>query len=247
MFIPTLLASVFKTFLSKLAEVTPFGVPTRRFVVYGALTTITVVFLYHLGAEFRETFAINTESVTAFVENSGSLSWVVFAAVVALVVMSPLPSSALGLIGGYLFSPWLALLLIACGEIVGASINYCIGRYIIGSVATPERFPNAHAKIEKYKSYLTGKTVFLLGLVPAGTANVTGYTAGLIGMRYRTYIIAWSLGIMSLSALTTFLGHSAQQRNYVTSILLGVSITLFLLFGKKYMRWLTRRLQRLLM
>lgn len=235
-----------KTLVERVNEMTPFRIPSRRFVLYGALLAFTVLALYHLSADIRDTYALNTATITAFIESAGASSWLVFATIVALTVMSPVPSSALGLIGGYLFNPLLALLLIALGEVIGATANYIIGRYVIRSVISAERFPALHEKIAHYSTYLTGSTVFLLGLVPAGTANITGYTAGLVRMRYRTYILAWSAGIMTLSVLTTYLGHSARQENVTLSILLGIAVICMLFYGKKYAKWLSGKLEKVL-
>lgn len=237
---------MFSAFAHAVTSTALFRIPSRRFFIYALIITIGVLLFYHLGAEIRDNYAINEQSIIAFVSDAGSLSWLVFSALVALAVMSPLPSSALGLVGGYVFSPFTALALIALGEVVGATVNYLLGRYVIRHVVTKERFPVVYANIARYKSYLTGYTVFLLGLVPAGTANVTGYTAGLIGMRYWVYIMSWSSGIMLLSTLTTFLGHSARTENIVASAFLGIGVIMMLLYGRKYVRWLTWRLKRLL-
>lgn len=237
---------MYKKFIERVGTVTPFCIPSRRFVIYGAIVALGVFALYRLGADFRDTYAVNTETIVAFIERTGSLSWIVFAVIVALAVMSPLPSSAMGLVGGYLFDPAIALLLIAVGELVGATANYIIGRHIIGSVVTKDRFPALWEKLGRYTEYMTERTVFLLGLVPAGTANITGYTAGLVRLPYRTYICAWIAGIMSLSVLTTYLGHSARKENIILSIILGAGIIGMLVYGKKYLAWFSKKLEQVL-
>ncbi len=243
MFIPI---TIFKRFLERLVEVTPFRIPRSRFFIYGIITGLIFILLYILGNEIRENYVINAQTIIAFVQSAGIFSYIVFALIVALTVMSPLPSSTLGLIGGYLFTPITSIALILVGEVLGASVNFAIGKHIIRPFLTKEKFPVFFSKIETYKTYITGRNVFFLALIPVGTANITGYTSGLIQMRYKTFILSWTTGIMTLSILTTYLGHSAHQQNITLSVILAVIILLFLFFGRKYAKHLTKRLQKAL-
>jgi len=230
--------------IQNMATATIFSIPVWRYVLYGTFILLLTLLLYAHSAEILKTIHIvSPDTVSARIATMGSFAYVLFVVLIIAGVISPLPSSSLWLVGGYVFSPGLALVLICIAEVIGGSINYIVGRYAITKLITPSRFPRTHEVIHRYKHYITAGTVFLLGLSPAGTANITGYTAGFIRMPYITYISAWTLGVMTLATLTVLLGNGVRERNFIVVLILLAVIAALFVFSKRFTRLLSKQLR----
>ena len=160
-----------------------------KIITYGLFISLSIFLLYSISAEIDPTKLFNKETIEGLIESSGPLSWLVFIFLIALAVMSPLPSSTLVLIGGYLFNPLFTILLTIIGEIIGAIGNFYIGRKF-GKTIITKRFPKIKKMVKKYGSHLNRESIFFLALIPVGTSNVTGYLCGISNNTFKDYIIS---------------------------------------------------------
>jgi uncharacterized membrane protein YdjX (TVP38/TMEM64 family) len=169
---------------------------------------------------------VNPESIQRFIQGAGAWSWLAYLCIVTFMVMGPLPSSIVVVIGGYLFHPILVIALTALGEALGATGNFIIGRKI-GRNILMEYVPKIKKLVRKYGYYINKKTIFFLSIFPVGTSNITGYLSGMSGILFKDYITSWILA---------FLGHSAKIENYtltVVIIIIGIGIIMLL---RKYLK-----------
>lgn len=189
---------------------------------YLFVVILAVFFLYYLGTEISESHILSQTNLEAFIKKAGIFSWLAFLILIIVSVLGPLPSSLVVLVGGYIFNPFFALGLTLIGETIGATGNFYIGRKL-GKKILMKKFPKVKKMIEKYGNHLTPLNIFLLGIIPVGTSNVTGYVAGMTKMSYKKYIQAWMMGIMLLNTAISFLGYSAK----IQSLPLTAGIVIF--------------------
>jgi uncharacterized membrane protein YdjX (TVP38/TMEM64 family) len=178
---------------------------------------------------------VNPESIQRFIQGAGAWSWLAYLCIVTFMVMGPLPSSIVVVIGGYLFHPILVIALTALGEALGATGNFIIGRKI-GRNILMEYVPKIKKLVRKYGYYINKKTIFFLSIFPVGTSNITGYLSGMSGILFKDYITSWIFGVTCLNIVLAFLGHSAKIENYtltVVIIIIGIGIIMLL---RKYLK-----------
>lgn len=207
-----------------------FDIPLYKIIIYGLLLAILVFVLFRLNTTFHVDRVFSQDNIEAFIKSAGIFSWLVYVIIVTLMVMSPLSSPIMAIIAGYIFNPFLALGLTVVGEVFGAIGNFFIGKKIIKRLLARGRLPKISAMVEKYKGSLDSKSIFLMGIVPMGTSNMTGYIAGVTGLSLKKYLIPWMAGIITLTILTIYLGHSAKiHAPYLSYILGGTAILIFVL------------------
>lgn len=202
-----------------------------KVAVFGLLAVVVLYTLHYIGLEIQHNPALSQTNLEAFITNAGKFSWLVYIGILMLFVMSPLPSPVLTLVGGFIFHPLIALGLTLFGESLGACANFYIGRILGKGLFYKRRFPKLRAFFERYSAHFDFHTIFLLGLIPVGTSNITGYAAGLTNMKLREYFFPWISGVMILTVATTFLGRSAKNGTpYVSAIIIaGIILALLII------------------
>jgi len=191
-----------------------------------------VALLYYLSGEISDTHALSQANIEAFIKQAGVFSWLVYLVLVILAVLGPITSSTIAIIGGYLFNPFLAIGLNMAGELIGAAGNFLIGKKL-GKRYLVERFPKVKAMVTRYGAYLNPFNIFLLGLVPVGTSNLTGYVAGMSGMKFKRYIYSWMVALFFVNIFITFLGYSAKIHSLPLTLGIVMVIMISVWFVKK--------------
>ncbi|MCA9351880.1 VTT domain-containing protein [Patescibacteria group bacterium] len=218
---------------NKHAKQTTTYLPSTQVIVkYVVIFGIIIFVLYHFSAEIRQTSALFSQArIEAFIKSAGVFSWLVYLALVVVAVLGPITSSTIALIGGYLFHPLVAIFLNILGEFIGGTGNFFIGKKL-GKQYLMAKFPKVRRIVEKYGGYLKPFHIFLLGLVPVGTSNFTGYVAGMSGVPFRVYIRSWMIAIFFVNVLVTLLGYSAKIHSIPLTIGILVVLALVLLVMK---------------
>ncbi|MCA9351323.1 TVP38/TMEM64 family protein [Patescibacteria group bacterium] len=211
----------------------PAYLPTRINVLRFLVIVIPIVaLLYYLSGEISDTHALSQANIEAFIKQAGVFSWLVYLVLVILAVLGPITSSTIAIIGGYLFNPFLAIGLNMAGELIGAAGNFLIGKKL-GKRYLVERFPKVKAMVTRYGAYLNPFNIFLLGLVPVGTSNLTGYVAGMSGMKFKRYIYSWMVALFFVNIFITFLGYSAKIHSLPLTLGIVMVIMISVWFVKK--------------
>lgn len=204
-----------------------YSIPIKKIILYSFFIGVIIFLLYSISAEIDTTKLFNRHTIEMLIEKSGVFSWFVFILLISLTVLSPLPSSSLVLIGGYLFNPLFTIILTIIGELIGAAGNFYIGRKLGEKIIT-KRFPKIQKMINKYGNHMGKEVIFFLALIPAGTSNVTGYLCGISKNTFKEYITSWMSGIMILNIVIAFLGYSAKIQSLWLTIgivlLIGIAI-----------------------
>jgi len=186
-----------------------------------------------LGFLFPETFFSNQQKISQFVYNFGYLAPIIFIGLSIIpVVITPLNHGAFGIVGGFIFGPWVGFLLNWMSKMIGTYINFTIGR-LIGRKATKK-----YSKSENFKHYNTvfNKQLFLLfaGLTINDTLS---YMAGVSTMKTRTFLILTFLAHIIPAMTLAYIGSGVSLKDplffILTSIILLIALFYFIIKKNK--------------
>lgn len=142
--------------------------------------------------------------------------------------ISPLSNSFLGLLGGYLFNPILAIVFTLIGQAVGGMINFYIGKVFSKSLMNEKKFPKISKTIKKYMNHLNFENIFILGIIPIGTANITGYVSGLSKIKLIKFLFPWILGVTTTTVVSTLMGYSAKiYKPFLSFAIIVVAVIIY--------------------
>ncbi|CAN5672264.1 hypothetical protein BH23PLA1_BH23PLA1_15120 [soil metagenome] len=183
------------------------------------------------------------ERLQPFLEQAGAWGYLLFGLAYVIAVVLLAPGAALTLSGGYLFGPWIGLLLSSISATTGASASFLIGRYLAREPLRrrAHRDPRFRA-IDRAVADRGAKVVLLLRLSPVVPFNLLNYALGLTGIRLPAYILASGVGMLLGTAVVAFIGSSASGRTPGNLGLWGwLAIVLTTLAATVYIALIARR------
>lgn len=146
---------------------------------------------------------------------------------VAQVVIAPLPGQVTGLIGGFLFGPWLGLLYTLIGAFLGFWLVFVLARKLGRPFV--ERFVKP-ATLEKFDGLLSRGgpfVLFLIYLLPAFPDDIISFIAGLIRIPMRTLLLVSLAGRLPGYLVLSFAGEGLTGEN-MNPIIVGGGVLLAL-------------------
>lgn len=162
-----------------------------------SVVILAVLFLYVArSAGFQDRF--NQKAILAHLEHMGRFAPIGYMAVMALTVVSPLPSLPLDIAAGIFFGSYWGTLYSATGALVGSIISFMIARLLGRGLI--ERFLRGHVNFCTACSdrMLTG-VVFVTRLIPVVSFDMVSYGAGLTKMSLTRFSLATFLGMLPLT------------------------------------------------
>jgi len=174
---------------------------------------------------------MDRERVSAFLASLGPLSFVGFIGLQALqVVAAPIPGEVTGVMGGFLYGPFLGLFLSTIGLTLGSWINFALSK----TFGRPfvDRFVSKKT-LDKYDYLLHHKgafLVFVLFLIPGFPKDILCYILGLGHLTTREFLIISTVGRFGGTVLLTLGGTYLRHHQYYRfSFLLGVAVIVIFL------------------
>ena len=190
------------------------------------LTLYILIFHSHIYMAF-----LDRKRVAEFIESYGNFSPIIFIILqVFQVLFAPIPGEVSGLLGGFLFGNLLGLLYSTVGLSLGSWLAFIFARWagqpLIERIVGP--------KILKRFDYLMSPKgtwiAFLLFLIPGFPKDYLCYFLGLGHMEVRTFLVISIVGRLLGTAMLTFQGHLAREKNYLfLGLMIGISLILLLL------------------
>lgn len=145
-------------------------------------------------------------------------------------VAAPIPGEATGVLGGYLYGPFLGVLLSTVGLTLGSYIAFSLSRYF-GRPLT-ERFVDART-MERFDYLLHHKgafLVFLLFLIPGFPKDYLCYILGLGRLTTLEFLTIATTGRLLGTILLTLGGSYLRDQHYYRFFLLsGAAVVLVFL------------------
>ncbi len=174
---------------------------------------------------------MDRERLRAFLDSLGPLSFIGFIFLQALqVIAAPIPGEVTGVIGGFLYGPFLGLLLSTIGLTFGSWVNFSLSK----TFGRPfvERFV-AKKTMAKYDYLLHHKgafLVFVLFLIPGFPKDILCYILGLGNLSTREFLVISTVGRFGGTVLLTLGGTYLRYHQYYRfSFLLGLAIVIIFL------------------
>ena len=191
------------------------------------LTLLAALFLY-VGYSSNLQDYVSQKAILDLLKSMGSLAPLGFMTVMALTVVSPLPSLPLDIAAGIFFGPYLGTLYSALGALVGSIISFSIARLLGRSLI--ERFLHGHINFCTACSdrMLTG-VVFFTRLVPVVSFDMVSYGAGLTKMSLWRFSLATFLGMLPLTFIYNRFGAALVVGSELAMVLGGVMVLLLFL------------------
>lgn len=130
------------------------------------------------------------------------------------------------------FNPWVLIALVTLAAILGDNAGYWLGRRLgVHLFLRPNSKWFHHEHLERAKEYYDrygDRTIFFGRFVPI-VRTFAPIVAGVVSMRYRTFLTYNVLGGLSWAAGTTFLGYFLGARvpfvsHYLTPIILFIIV-----------------------
>jgi len=184
--------------------------------------------LYYFGV-FH--FFLRKERVLEWIRSLGAWGFAGFILLqVVQVVAAPIPGEASGVLGGYLYGPFLGVLLSTVGLTLGSFIAFSLSRYF-GRPLT-ERFVDART-MERFDYLLHHKgafLVFLLFLIPGFPKDYLCYILGLGHLTTLEFLSIATTGRLLGTILLTLGGTYLRDQHYYRFFLLsGAAVVLVFL------------------
>lgn len=172
--------------------------------------------------------ALDPARLEAWIREAGPLAPVLFMAIMALAVVSPLPTLPLDLLAGRLFGPFPGTLYAAVGATLGALVSFQIARWLGGEFVA--RFFKGHIlSCQRCSDRLLSKIVFLGRLVPLAPFDLVSYGAGLTRMSAWKFAAANFLGMLPLTFVYSVSGGFLLRSRWLGWVGGGVMLVLFFL------------------
>lgn len=182
----------------------------------------------------------NPEQAKRIVADAGPWGPLVFMLMqIAQVFFAPIPGQATGLVGGYLFGPWLGLLYAMIGAFIGFTAIFLLVRKLGRPFV--ERFVSKD--ILKKFDFISGGNrgaviLFLVFLLPGFPDDLICYVAGLTTIPVRTLILISLAGRLPVYAALSFTGAGLTSDNLNPVIAASIAMVGITALGIWKRKWL---------
>jgi uncharacterized membrane protein YdjX (TVP38/TMEM64 family) len=174
---------------------------------------------------------VSKKRMLHFLDSLGPWSFAGFIVVQVLqVVVAPIPGEVTGLLGGYLYGPYIGILLSTIGLTLGSYAAFALSR-IFGRPFAEKFVPEAAMKRFDYLLQHKGLVlVFLLFLIPGFPKDYLCYILGLGHLSTMQFLFVGTIGRLFGTILLTLGGNYLRVEQYGRfSILLGVAVVVIVM------------------
>ena len=211
--------------------------PARLLVLCALIAGIAAFFAFRLD-RFVSLDALKThrEALTGWVAGHQVLAAAVYFVAYILVVALSLPVGAvMTLTSGFLFGPYLGVLLALAGATTGATVLFLAARFVFGAGLRARAGPWLRRMEEGFNkdafSYLLA-----LRLTPVFPFWIVNLVPAFLNVRTDTYVLATLIGVMPATLVFVLIGHglgaaldsgeplSAALNGWVIAALVGLAL-----------------------
>lgn len=220
----------------------------KRRKLYSA---ITIIVLLAIGAyllwQFMSRFNGDPELLKSFLDSYGEGNSAVIFLILQLaqIVFPIIPGEVLELTAGYVFGPWLGLLLCEIGVLLASIPIFFIvrifGQKVLARFFDMERFNNLKfLQTERRLSF----AVFLLFFIPGTPKDLLTYFVGLTRIKSTHFMLITVFARVPSILTSTWMGaHLGSENQYVAFILYAVAGVIGLIGFLIYKRYEKRKLK----
>ncbi len=160
------------------------------------------------------------------------------------IVVSPIPSGPIAIVGGALYGPIWGTVVVVCGAQIGAMVAFGLSRHLGYSAARGSAHPVLAYLTAPRSAAVMMAVVFLSRLVPFISFDAVSYAAGLTSLSFWRFALATLAGVapvsLALAALGAGLVKADEVPLLVTLLASGVTLiptVLIWLWVRSRRRW----------
>jgi len=170
--------------------------------------------------------------VERIIENSGNFAPIVYIALMILAILiSPIPSSPLTVLGGIFFGSFLGMIYSLIGGTIGAVLAFLIARFFLrGFVSKKLERNGIYQKLKDKEEKNIAIIIFVTRLMPHVSFDVVSYAAGLTNLNLFTFAFVTFIGMIPIVFLLSFFGFLIQPYLSIILIIIGIFFALYLVF-----------------
>jgi len=170
------------------------------------------------------------QRLARFVRSFGPVAPLIFILLqVFQVVFAPIPGEVTGFLGGFLFGNFFGLLYSTIGLGIGSWLAFIFSRWLGRPLVERIVKPSIIDRFDYLMAHKGAFIAFLLFLIPGFPKDYLCFILGLGHMRLREFLVISTAGRFLGTALLTWQGNLAREKNYlVLGIVIGVSLLLIL-------------------
>ena len=152
---------------------------------------------------------IDTRAIGNRLAAMGALSYVLFIATGALFTSVGLPRQLLAVIGGYAYGASIGVFIGTTAAATGAMITLFFARFFARPYVL-RRFPEPVRVIDSFTTRNLFLKILLIRFLPFGTNLATNLAAGVLAIRWPTFLLASYLGYIPQMLIFALAGHGIK-------------------------------------
>lgn len=191
-------------------------------------------------------FFMSRERLRAFIDSLGIWGFAGFIVLqVFQVVAAPIPGEATGLLGGYLYGPFVGVFLSTVGLTVGSLAAFSLSR-LFGRPLTETLVPRATIDRFNYLLHHKGSfLIFLLFLIPGFPKDILCYILGLGPLTTLEFLVIATSGRLLGTVLLTVSGAFLRKGQYQQFFLIAGAAVVVVFVALAYKAELERLFRKL--
>ncbi len=201
----------------------------------------TVVFLVNKLGYIK--YFTNPQELKMAIDGLGAWGPIVFCLLWIISAAFFLPGSALGIVGGLIFGPWMGTFWTVIGSTLGAVVAFLAGKYVARDMVKGMMDKNPKLnKIDEGVKAEGWRFVMLTRLVPIFPYNVQNYVYGLTSINIVSYALATFVFMLPGCLAFSFAGGAISSGGSVTEIIMYLGIAGVILFAISLIpKWLKKK------
>ncbi len=199
--------------------------------VYLALCVIVTVLIWPYARKLS--VPANREAFQQWVQSLGIWGWLIVMLFMSLqIIIAFIPGGPVEVIAGALYGTWGGVLVCTVGAFIGSAAVFAIS-HRFGAPLVNKLFGEQNVK--SFSFLHDNKKIevitLILFLIPGLPKDILTYVAGISDIKMSSFLIISSLARIPATAMSTMLGSSVSDGNWITAIILFVSIAVICLLG----------------
>ena len=175
-------------------------------------------------------FDFDVENIKDWVNGYGQYAPIAYILLVVLaIIISPIPSTPLGIVAGITFGTLLGTIYSLIGAQIGAFCAFLIarkwGRPAVEKLTSKKNL----AQLDKFSDNFGFLTIIIIRFIPTFSFDLVSYCAGLTSMNALKFNVATFLGMFIPITALVFVGDSLLTNPFLAFVVFGILFIAFLI------------------
>ncbi len=202
--------------------------PVPKLLVFSAIAAALAAVEFRFHGVSALASAFGPARIEGWLAQAGPLAPLLYVVIMAVTVISPLPTMPLDLLAGRVFGPFPGTLYSVLGATLGSLVSFQAARWLGRDFVA--RFFKGHIYFcQRCSDRLLSKIVFLGRLLPVAPFDLLSYGAGLTRMSAMRFALASLLGMLPLTYVYNAAGPLLLGSRWVGWVGGGTMVALFFL------------------